>query len=144
MKFLRRIFLILVYMLLSGFLFGDFAMKVLVVIDGKAFEAALQNNSAAADFYSMLPLELEFEDFASAEKIAFLKRKLNTKDSPDGYKGSAGDINYYAPWGNLAIFYKDSKFARGLVHLGSIDKGALEKLSKRDGKFKIKIEKFEK
>lgn len=28
---------------------------------------------------------------------------------------------YYAPWGNLAIFYKDFGYASGLVILGKID-----------------------
>ena len=34
-----------------------------------------------------------------------------------------GDITYYAPWGNLAIFYKDFGYSRGLVILGKIDSG---------------------
>jgi hypothetical protein len=32
-----------------------------------------------------------------------------------------GDIAYYAPWGNLAIFYKDFGYSRGLVKLGRLD-----------------------
>jgi hypothetical protein len=32
-----------------------------------------------------------------------------------------GDIAYYAPWGNLAIFYGESGYAQGLVKLGRID-----------------------
>jgi Cyclophilin-like family len=34
-----------------------------------------------------------------------------------------GDIAYYAPWGNLAIFYKDFGYSRGLIGLGRIDSG---------------------
>jgi hypothetical protein len=31
-----------------------------------------------------------------------------------------GDITYYAPWGNLAIFYRDFGYSPGLVRLGHI------------------------
>jgi hypothetical protein len=34
---------------------------------------------------------------------------------------SVGDIAFYAPWGNLAIFYRDAKYASGLIILGKID-----------------------
>ena len=49
-----------------------------------------------------------------------------------------GDITYYAPWGNLAIFYKDAGYARGLVKLGRLDSG-IEALSVR-GALKATIE----
>jgi hypothetical protein len=32
-----------------------------------------------------------------------------------------GDIAYYAPWGNLAIFHKDFGYSDGLIILGKID-----------------------
>ena len=37
---------------------------------------------------------------------------------------SVGDIAYYAPWGNLAIFYRDFGFSDGLILLGRLDDGA--------------------
>ena len=49
-----------------------------------------------------------------------------------------GDITYYAPWGNLAIFYKDFGYAKGLVKLGSFDSG-IEAL-KVGGSLKATIE----
>jgi hypothetical protein len=39
-----------------------------------------------------------------------------------------GDITYYAPWGNLAIFYRDFGYSSGLVSLGRIESG-IEALS---------------
>ncbi|HEU0259072.1 MAG TPA: cyclophilin-like fold protein [Burkholderiales bacterium] len=38
-----------------------------------------------------------------------------------GKPPSVGDIAYYAPWGNLAMFYTDAPYARGLLPLGRID-----------------------
>jgi len=39
-----------------------------------------------------------------------------------------GDVAYYAPWGNLVIYYKDFGYSPGLIGLGRIDAG-LEALS---------------
>jgi hypothetical protein len=50
-----------------------------------------------------------------------LPKELSTKDAPAGIDPSVGDIAYYASWGNLAIFYKDFGYSRGLVKLGRID-----------------------
>ncbi|MEG1031397.1 MAG: cyclophilin-like fold protein, partial [Acinetobacter sp.] len=35
----------------------------------------------------------------------------------------SGDLTYFAPWGNLAFFYKDSDvgYANGLIFLGKMD-----------------------
>ena len=35
-----------------------------------------------------------------------------------------GDIAFYAPWGNLAIFYRDGHHSPGLIKLGTIDSNA--------------------
>ena len=52
-----------------------------------------------------------------------------------------GDITYYAPWGNLAIFYKDFGYSRSLIMLGKLDSG-IEKLAKAaDGKLTIELAK---
>ncbi|MEO7344361.1 MAG: cyclophilin-like fold protein, partial [Methylotenera sp.] len=77
------------------------------------------------------------------EKISYLPRKLSVAGAPSGYTPSVGDITYYAPWGNLAIFYKESKagFANGLINLGKID-GGLEGLLGSDG-LNLTIEKIE-
>jgi hypothetical protein len=49
-----------------------------------------------------------------------------------------GDITYYAPWGNLAIFYGEST-SDGLVKLGHLDAG-VEKLARQRGQFTLRIE----
>ena len=71
---------------------------------------------------------------AVSEKISDLQRKLDTTDVPEGYDPSAGDLTLYAPWGNLAFFYRDHGYARGLVPLGSIVTGAdyLEELDRAE------------
>jgi hypothetical protein len=85
--------------------------------------ATLADNKTAQDFVSLLPLTLTLEDYAGTEKISYLPQKLSTNDAPPGSDPAIGDITYYAPWGNLAIFYRDYGYASGLVILGKIDNG---------------------
>src|ERR687896_1276657 len=89
--------------------------KIRVTIDGKIFIGTLHDNPTANDFLSLLPLTVTLEDYAATEKITYLPRKLATAGSPEGSKPAVGDIAYYAPWGNLALFYKEAAYARGLV-----------------------------
>lgn len=99
-------------------------MKIRLIINGRSITATLIDSPTTRDFISLLPLTLTLEDYAGTEKIAYLSRKLSREDAPEGYDPSVGDITYYAPWGNLALFYKDFGYAKGLIKLGSIDKGA--------------------
>ena len=113
-------------------------MKIRLTVDGKAVEATLLDTATTRDFLTLLPLTLTLDDYASTEKISYLPRKLSTVGAPAGVDPSPGDIAYYAPWGNLAIFYKDAPYAKGLVKLGHLDSG-IEALSVR-GSRKVTIE----
>ena len=117
-------------------------MKIRLTINGKAISATLTTNGAAKDFLSLLPMTLTLDDYAATEKIAYLPRKLSTAGAPAGSDPSVGDIAYYAPLGNLAIFYRDTAYARGLIPLGWIDSG-IEVLSV-SGPLKVTIESVEK
>jgi hypothetical protein len=98
-------------------------MKINIDVEGTTITATLDDSPAARDFASLLPLMLTLEDYNSTEKISDLPRKLSTQDAPAGIDPSPGDITYYAPWGNLAIFYKDFGYSSGLVKLGAIVTG---------------------
>lgn len=113
------------------------AVKIRLSIDGKAIEATMLGNATAQDFISLPPMTLTLEDYASTEKIGYLPRKLSTTGAPAGVDPAVGDIAYYAPWGNLAIFYKDAGYAGGLVKLGRVDSG-VDALSVR-GSLKVTI-----
>jgi hypothetical protein len=98
-------------------------MNIRLKIGDSVHTATLADSAAARDFAALLPLTLTLEDYNSTEKIADLPRRLSVGEAPDGHDPSVGDITYYAPWGNLAIFYRDFGYSRGLVHLGTIDGG---------------------
>jgi hypothetical protein len=96
------------------------AMKIQLDLDGTQAMATLDDSAATRDFVSLLPLTLTLADYNGTEKISDLPTKLSTKGAPAGVEPAAGDIAYYAPWGNLAIFYKDFSYSSGLVKLGQI------------------------
>ena len=113
-------------------------MKIRMIVEGITLTATLDDNRTAKDLFAQLPMTLKLEDYASTEKISYLPRKLSTQGAPPGCDPSVGAIAYYAPWGNLALFYRDFGYSNGLVKLGSIDSG-VEALS-RPGPLRVTIE----
>ncbi|MAF58967.1 MAG: hypothetical protein CMK08_12415 [Ponticaulis sp.] len=91
-----------------------------ISINNEDLWVELDDSSTAKDFASLMPMTLTLDDYASKEKVSDLPRRLNTDGAPRGYQPSAGDITYYEPWGNLAIFYKDFGYSNGLIRLGHI------------------------
>jgi hypothetical protein len=82
------------------------------------------DNATSRDFVSLLPMSLALEDYGETEKIGYLPRKLSTEGAPPGSDPSAGDVTYYAPRGNLALFRRDFRYSTGLIKLGKIDSGS--------------------
>lgn len=115
------------------------AMQISIDIEGTTLTATLDDNDSSRDFASLLPLSLTLDDYAATEKVSDLPRRLSTKDAPAGTAAKAGDLTYYSPWGNLAIFYKDFRHASGLVKLGSLDSGV--EIMRRPGPLKVIIRK---
>jgi hypothetical protein len=114
-------------------------MKIHIKVGKEVLTATMLNTETSRDFISMLPLTLRMKDYSGTEKISDLPRKVSTKNAPSGYDPSVGDIAYYSPWGNLAIFYKDFDYSKGLIKLGSID-GGIEKLPSMQGDFEAVFE----
>jgi hypothetical protein len=113
-------------------------VKIRIKTGEQVLTATLEDNATASAFVALLPMELTLEDYNRTEKISDLPNKLSMADAPAGITPSTGDITYYAPWGNLAIFYRDFSYSRGLVKLGKIDFG-IELLRGTDP-IKIRIE----
>ena len=98
-------------------------MRIRMSIEGTPLTATLDDNVASRDFASLLPLALTLTDYAATEKISDLPRRLSTEGTPPGSEPAVGTLAYYAPWGNLALFYRDAGYANGLVRLGTITSG---------------------
>ena len=100
---------------------------------------SLDDNQASRDFLEMLPLTLTFEDFNSTEKIATLPNELSTEGQPSGYTPEIGDFAYYAPWGNISVFYNDFRYSNSLYKLGTIESGT-EIFENMNNDFEVTIE----
>lgn len=84
----------------------------------------LNNSNAAKHLAEILPFQLDFSDYNNTEKIAYPAKKIDVSDSASGTAPQAGDLTIYAPWGNLALFYKQGSFSSSLIPLGSIESSA--------------------
>jgi hypothetical protein len=96
----------------------------------------LNDSEAAKALYAQLPLEIEVENYSDNEKIFYPPKKLETKNTPltDAHNGT---LAYYAPWGNVVMFYKEFGEANGLYELGRCIKGC-EHIKNISGKIEIK------
>ena len=116
--------------------------RIKLTVNGNEVFVRLDDNVASRDFLEMLPLTLTFEDFNSTEKIATLPGELSTEGLPSGYTPAIGDFSYYAPWGNVSVFYKDFRYSNSLYKLGTIESGT-EILGNINSDFEVTIERVD-
>jgi hypothetical protein len=115
--------------------------KIRVVFEQQEAIVEIFASPASKDFMSLLPLTLEFKDYIGVEKVASLPRRLATNGSPSP-REATGDFTYYAPWGNLAVFYKGFGSDSQLIVLGKIQSGK-DALARMTKSFTARIEKIE-
>ena len=113
-------------------------IRIKLTFNNKEIIVRMNDNKAAKDFIELLPLKLDFRDYAGTEKVSDLPKKLSKDGLPSGSKPSTGSFAYYSPWGNLAVFYKDFRYSNGLIILGETESG-IENLKDIDGEVKIEI-----
>ena len=113
--------------------------RIKLSFDNEELYVKLENNNSTQDFLKLLPLTIKFEDYNNTEKIAMLDTKLDTTDAPSGYDPQIGDFAYYAPWGNLSVFYKDFRYSNSLIKLGTFENG-IDKMKNIVDGTEIKIE----
>ncbi|MCS0462866.1 MULTISPECIES: cyclophilin-like fold protein [Rhizobium] len=118
---------------------GSAPVRVKFTFADTGMTATLYDSPSARDFASMLPLDLMIEDYSHNEKIVRLPRKLTEEGSGPFDNEQPGDLCYFKPWGNLALFYGDYKWD-GLIRLGHFDEG-FDPLKVR-GEFPVRIERI--
>jgi hypothetical protein len=101
--------------------------RISIALNGQLLKVTLFDHLTARDLLTLLPLDGTAKDFGSLEKVFYLTRKLTTKGAAASYTPVSGDLCYYAPWGNLALFHGDGHPSPGLIHMGRFegDLGAL-------------------
>jgi hypothetical protein len=109
--------------------------------DGVA-TATLDDTAPARDFAAMLPVTISMHDLFGREKPGRLPRQLDIDPATREYRYEVGEIAYWSPGNDIAIFYADDGQAipqPGLVRLGTIDAG-LDVIATAGGDFEMTIE----
>lgn len=90
----------------------------------------LNDSRAAQELYSQLPLTTNVEPFSNNEMTFYPPDKLDTADTPLS-GGKAGSLSYYAPWGDVVMFYAPCTPNNSLYELGNVVSGKenIEKLA---------------
>lgn len=96
----------------------------------------LNNSDAAAGLVSQLPITTKIENYSDDEKI-FYPKKLTTSNTPLS-QGKVGDLAYFAPWGDVVLYYKQFQSYSGLYQLGECISGK-DEIAKLSGKITLKL-----
>ena len=106
------------------------SLKVNIMVGNRTITATMEDNAAARDFLSRLPLEVTLNDYNNTtEKIFYPDPALTTEGVTRGCAPTPGDITIYAPWGNVAIFCKSWSHSNDLIKIGRIDGDGIETLN---------------
>lgn len=94
---------------------------IVLTIEDHVITGTLLDNPAANALMEQLPLTLSFDDFNSVEKVAPLAAPLPMTGMPAGADPEVGDIGFWAPGGDLVLYYGDVGYWNGIARLGSVD-----------------------
>src|SRR6266536_3534240 len=100
-------------------------MNLKIVIHGTELTATLIDSETSKDFVSLLPLTLKMNDLFGREKFGHLPRPISS-DGPKTHAYDVGDIAYWSPGPDVAIFYLHDGQAipdPGLTVIATLDSG---------------------
>ena len=112
-------------------------MKVRVTSGAVSVVFDLNETQAAQDLHTQLPLTVDVENFNTNEKICYPKSKLDITGASEAYAKN-GSL-YYAPWGNVVMFYAHFGQGTRLYSLGEAIEG-VDNIQKLRGKITITVE----
>lgn len=107
------------------------ARQIQVQFDGGTVVYALNDSAATDALLAQLPLTVAVEDYSTNEKIFYPPQALDSADAPPA-EGGAGVLAYYAPWGDVVMFYDSFRANAALYELGHAVSGA-ELISEMSG-----------
>jgi hypothetical protein len=100
-------------------------MRINIRIGDKRLTASLADNQTARDFVSILPLKLSMKDLFGREKYGDLP-KTHSKKSSSKTRYDVGEIAYWSPNNQFAIYYRqngESIPSPGIIPIAKIDAG---------------------
>jgi hypothetical protein len=117
-------------------------VRIQLTVGDDVANATLGDTAAARDFAAMLPMTIDMHDLFGREKPGRLPRRLTIDGATREFDYEVGEIAYWSPGSDIAIFYADDGQTipqPGLVRLGTIDTG-LEVIAAAGNDFQMTIE----
>ena len=111
-----------------------------ITVGDQTFSAQLADNPTARDLVDQLPLTLRFGDFNRVEKVAKLPRPLTMDGVPTGDDPEINDIGYYAPSGDLVLYYGDVGYFNGIVRIGRLEAADMSVIERQPDGFEVTID----
>jgi hypothetical protein len=115
-------------------------MHLKIIVGNETVIASIINSKTSDDFIRLLPFSFRMDDLFGREKYGALPKSISTKSRPS-YRYEVGDIGYWSPGHDLAIYYKHDGEAipdPGIIIVGKIISD-IEALS-ASGPVNVKIE----
>src|SRR5882724_6424622 len=100
-------------------------MKIRISVADKVVIASVADNATARDFVSVLPLSVSMKDLFGREKYGDLPKALS-ENGPRKSKYEVGDIAYWSPDRQFAIYYRqdgETIPSPGIIPIAKIDAG---------------------
>jgi hypothetical protein len=111
-----------------------------ITVNDQTFPAQLADNPTGRDLIEQLPMTLRFRDFNRVEKIANLPRPLTMEGVPAGDDPEINDIGYYAPSGDLVLYYGDVGYWNGIVRIGRLNAEDMSLIERQPDGFQLMID----
>lgn len=117
----------------------DDSTAIRIVVNDQVVTGVLWNNATSRSLIDQLPLTLTFEDLNRVEKIGRIPRPLSMDGMPEGDDPEPDEIGYYAPSGDLVLYYGDVGYWPGIARIGQFTSD-LAPVHDRDEDFTATIE----
>lgn len=108
--------------------FTDGTNEVIVLLNGSELSKSL---------VTQLPFTFDFEDYAHNEKNGTVPEKLTTDKNFEA-ECPKGSLGYFAPWGNLCLFFEVAPAYPGQYVLGTVE-GDPDDIKKLGNKVTVEI-----
>lgn len=114
--------------------------KISMNINGEEVIISLDDASAANSFYDMLPLDVDFKNFNSEEKMISVEEIMENADKPEAPSLDTGDFGLSEEDGSLSVITGDKESENSFNKLGTIVSG-LDIILKQTGDYSATINK---
>jgi hypothetical protein len=108
---------------------GERNIKIRITVGNRAVTATMLDNITAREFAALLPFTMTLNDFAAREKYGHCARPLSETVAGRQKPYKVGDIGYWSPNSDFAIFYRHDGSEipdPGITMIGTVDNNGIE------------------